>query len=321
LEFVLSNYLVTGGAGFIGSNLVAEMLAQGHSVRTLDNYSTGKRHNLTPAANLEIIEGDVTRIEDVRRAARDVEVIFHQAAVPSVPKSIEDPLGSNRATVDGTLNVLVAAREMGVRRVIFASSSAIYGDQDPTLAKVETMTPQPISPYGVAKLAAESYCRVFYGVYGLETVALRYFNVFGPRQDPMSMYAAVIPRFITAMLANKPPTIYGDGEQTRDFTYVGNVVQGNLLAANAPIEKVGGQVINLAAGGQTSLSSLVDMLVEVMGNNIEPIYADVRGGDIKHSRADISRARLLMGFEPSTTLLEGLRRTIDWYRDKHDGNQ
>lgn len=318
---MLPNYLVTGGAGFIGSNLVAELLAHGHTVRSLDNYSTGKRDNLTPAPNLQIVEGDVTLFEDVRRAAQNIEVIFHQAAVPSVPKSIEDPLGSNRATVDGTLNVLVAAREMGVRRVVFASSSAIYGDQNPSVPKVETMTPIPISPYGVAKLAAESYCRVFYSVYGLETVSLRYFNVFGPRQDPLSMYAAVVPRFITALLSDKPPTIYGDGEQTRDFTYVKNVVQGNLLAANAPVDRVGGQVINLAAGGQTSLNSLVDMLVEVMGSNREPIYSEARTGDIKHSRADIGRARSLMAYEPSTTVLEGLRQTVDWYRNKHDGVQ
>ena len=317
----MAKYLVTGGAGFIGSNLVLELLAQGHTVRSLDNFSTGKPENLTPDPHLEIIEGDITRFEDVRMAAQGVKVIFHQAAIPSVPRSIEDPLGSNRATVDGTLNVLVAARDIGVRRVIFASSSAIYGDQDPALPKVETRTPQPISPYGVAKLAAESYCNVFFKVYGLETVALRYFNVFGPRQDPQSMYAAVIPLFITALMSNRPPTIYGDGEQTRDFTYVGNVVQGNLLAATAPVEKVGGQVINLAAGGQTSLNSLVEMLVEIMGSSIEPVYAEPRSGDIKHSRADITRARTLMAYEPSTALLEGLRRTVDWYRDRHDSSE
>jgi len=312
----LTHYLVTGGAGFIGSNLTAELAAQGHRVRVLDNFSTGKRDNLSDLGDqIELIDGDVTILEDVRRAVEGVEVVFHEAAVPSVPKSVNDPLGSNRATVDGTLHVLVAARDASARRVIFASSSSIYGDQDPELAKVETMASQPISPYGVAKMAAEQYCRVFYRVYGLETVALRYFNVFGPRQDPQSMYAAVIPRFVMALLNQQPLTIYGDGEQTRDFTYVGNVVQGNLLAANAPVEQVGGEVFNLAAGGQTSLNTLADMLQEITGSNVSPIYDQPRAGDIKHSRADIGKARERMGYEPSISMLEGLRRTVEWYRN------
>lgn len=311
----MTNYLVTGGAGFIGSNLAAGLLDQGHSVRILDDFSTGKRENLTEMIDrVELIDGDVTVLEDVRQAVKAVDVVFHQAAVPSVLKSVNDPLASNRATVDGTLNVLVAARDAGARRVVFASSSSIYGDQDPALAKVESMPPQPISPYAVAKLAAEQYCRVFFQVYGLETVALRYFNVFGPFQDPASMYAAVIPRFATALLDQRAPTIYGDGEQTRDFTYVGNVVAGNLLAAHAPVEQVGGEVFNLAAGGQTSLNTLVEMLQEITGSSISPDHDAPRAGDIRHSRADVTKARQRLGYQPSISLLEGLRRTVDWYR-------
>jgi len=313
----VTNYLVTGGAGFIGSNLVEALLAQGHNVRVLDNFSTGKRENLSAfEGRIDLIEGDLRVLDDVRRAVRDVEVVLHHGALPSVPKSVEDPLGSNDANVTGTLHVLVASRDAGVRRVVFASSSSIYGDQEPEAAKIETMLPQPISPYGVAKLAAEKYCQVFYYAYGLETVSLRYFNVFGPRQDPNSMYAAVIPRFITALLRNEPPTIFGDGEQTRDFTYVGNVIAANLLAANAPAERVAGEVFNLAAGGQTSLNTLVKMLQEITGNPISPIYEAPRPGDIKHSRADISRAEKLMGYHPDISLMEGLRLTVEWYRQR-----
>lgn len=311
----MANCLVTGGAGFIGSNLVETLVEHGHTVRVLDNFSTGKRENLAHLRDrIDLIEGDLTMLEDVRRAVQDVEVVFHQGAVPSVPKSITDPLGSNAANVTGTLHVLVAARDAGVRRVVYASSSSIYGDQDPDAPKVETMIPQPISPYGVAKLAAEHYCQVFYSVYGLETVALRYFNVFGPRQDPNSMYAAVIPRFITALLQDEPPIIYGDGGQTRDFTYVGNVVAGNLLAAQAPAEQVAGEVFNLAAGGQTSLNRLVEMLQELIGVTVTPVYSEPRPGDIRHSRADIGKAQQRMGYALGISLLEGLRRTVDWYR-------
>jgi nucleoside-diphosphate-sugar epimerase len=313
----VTNYLVTGGAGFIGSNLVAALLDEGHTVRVLDNFSTGKRENLSAVVDrIDLIEGDLTVMEDVQKAVQDVEVILHQAAVPSVPKSVADPLGSNAANVNGTLNVLVASRDAGVRRVVYASSSAIYGDRDPGVAKVESMPPRPISPYGVAKMAAERYCQVFYHVYGLETVALRYFNVFGPHQDPQSMYAAVIPRFITAFLEDEPPTIFGDGEQTRDFTYVGNVIAGNLLAAHTPAEKIAGEVLNLAAGGQTSLNTLVEMLQEITGSHALPVYADARPGDIKHSRADIGKARQLMGYEPEISLIDGLRLTVDWYRQQ-----
>jgi len=315
----VANYLVTGGAGFIGSNLVEALLQQGHTVRVLDNFSTGKRENLAPFHHrIDLLEGDLTVLDDVRRAVQDVEVVFHQGAIPSVPKSIADPLASHEANVTGTLNVLIAAREMGVRRVVFASSSSVYGDQNPHLAKTEAMNPCPISPYGVAKLAAEHYCRVFHAVYGLETVALRYFNVFGPRQDPASMYAAVIPRFITALLAGQPPIIYGDGEQTRDFTYVGNVVQANLLAATAPAEQVAGEVFNVAMGRQTSLNVLVEMLRHIIGSEVSPLYDAPRPGDIRHSRADISKARRCLEYEPHISLDEGLRLTVEWYRDQNE---
>jgi UDP-N-acetylglucosamine/UDP-N-acetyl-alpha-D-glucosaminouronate 4-epimerase len=308
-------YLVTGGAGFIGSNPVERLASEGQSVRVLDNFSTGKRANLAALVEqVELIEGDITRLADVEQAMRGMDIVFHQAAVPSVPKSIEDPVGSNRASVDGTLHVLLAARDAGVKRVVYASSSAVYGDQATELAKVESMIPQPISPYGVAKLAAEHYCQVFYKVYGLETVCLRYFNVFGPRQDPESLYAAVIPRFVTALLNGSPPTIYGSGEQTRDFTYVGNVVAANQLAASASVDQVGGETFNLAAGGQTSLNALVEMLQEITGMNIPPVYEQPRRGDILHSRADIAKAARCMGYQPEISLLDGLSQTVDWYR-------
>jgi UDP-glucose 4-epimerase len=310
----VANYLVTGGAGFIGSNLVAALLEEGHHVRVIDNFSTGKRENLNGfLGDIDLFEGDLTRLDDVHEAVKDTEVVLHHGAIPSVPRSVENPLESNDANVNATLNVLVASRDAGVRRVVFASSSAIYGDQDPEIAKVETMLPAPISPYGVAKMASEAYCQVFHKCYGLETVALRYFNVFGPRQDPKSMYAAVIPRFITAMLRGDQPTIYGDGEQTRDFTYVGNVVAGNLLASTAPAEQVAGEVFNLAAGGQTSLNQLIDILQEITGCNIEPIYTEARAGDIKFSQADITKARQRMDYTPKISFIEGVRRTVEWY--------
>jgi UDP-glucose 4-epimerase len=313
----VTNYLVTGGAGFIGSNLVAHLLDAGHTVRVLDNFSTGKRENLAAFQDrIDLIEGDLVNREDVRKAVQDIEVILHHAALASVPRSVEDPLDSNEANVTGTLNLLVAARDAGVRRIVYASSSALYGDQAVEKPKAETMAPLPISPYGVAKLAAEYYCQVFYSTYGLETVSLRYFNVFGPRQDPQSMYAAVIPRFITAMLKGDRPVIYGDGEQTRDFTYIGNVIAGNMLAASAPAKRIAGQVMNLAAGGQTSLNTLVSLIREVAGVDVQPIYDEPRLGDIKHSQADIHKARDLLGYEPAISFLEGLRLTIDWYRNQ-----
>jgi nucleoside-diphosphate-sugar epimerase len=312
----LATYLVTGGAGFIGSNLVETLVEQGHTVRVLDNFSTGKRKNLAAVGNqIDLIEGDLVNLDDVRRAVAGVEVVFHQAAIPSVPRSVEDPIASDEANVLGTLHVLVAARDAGVRRVVYASSSSVYGDQAPEAPKTETMAPKPISPYGVAKLAAEHYCRVFYRVYGLDTVSLRYFNVFGPRQDPNSAYAAVIPRFITAILAGRRPTVYGDGEQTRDFTYVGNVVAGNLLAANAPSRKVAGEVFNLAAGGQISLNDLLGTLRGIAGSDIAAAYTDPRAGDIRHSHADTSKAQAGFGFSLDISFEEGLRRTVAWYRE------
>lgn len=314
----MAHYLVTGGAGFIGSNLVEALLERGHTVRVLDNFSTGRRENLAGFADrIDLMEGDLTRLDDVCQAVAGVEVVLHQGAIPSVPRSIDDPLGSNEANVRGTLNVLVAAKDAGVRRVVYASSSSVYGDQALTEPKVETMAPQPISPYAVSKLSGEQYCQVFHTVYGLETVALRYFNVFGPRQDPHSAYAAVIPKFTIALLNGEPPTIYGDGEQTRDFTFIGNVVEGNLLAATAPAEKAAGQVMNLATGGQISLSELVQKLQAITGQDVAPVYDPPRPGDIKYSHADVGKAKALLGYEPVYDFDEGLRRTVEWYRSRN----
>ena len=311
----MAHYLVTGGAGFIGSNLVEALLERGHTVTVLDNFSTGRRENLaTFRDRINLVEGDISVLDDARRAVEGVEVVLHQAAIPSVPRSIEDPISSNEANVLGTLNVLVAARDAGVRRVVYASSSSVYGDQAVNHPKVETMTPQPISPYAVGKLAGEYYCQVFHAVYGLETVALRYFNVFGPRQDPGSAYAAVIPLFVSALLRGEPPTVHGDGEQTRDFTFIGNVVAGNLLAAEAPAEQAAGRVFNLAAGQRTSLNELVSYLQEILDCQVQPVHTDPRPGDIKHSWADVDRARAHLGYEPQVGFLEGLRRTVAWYR-------
>lgn len=313
----MSNCLVTGGAGFIGSNLVGALLERGHSVRVIDDFSTGYRHNLTPyEGKIELLEGDLAQMEIAQQAVDDIDLIFHKAALPSVPRSISDPIESNRAGVDATLNLLISARDAGVKRLVYASSSSVYGDQDPDKAKVETMVSQPISPYGVSKMAAERYCQVFHIAYGFEAVALRYFNVFGPGQDPSGGYAAVIPKFATAMLSGQQPTIYGDGEQTRDFTYIGNVIHGNLLAAEAPAEKVAGEVFNLAAGGQTSLNELVEMMQEFTGFDQPAKHDPPRTGDIRHSRADISKAQQRMGYEPVFTMLEGLRKTVDWYREQ-----
>lgn len=305
--------LVTGGAGFIGSNLVDHLLTQGTQVRVLDDFSTGKRENLAHCLDqIDLVEGDLADLDTVRGAVDGVEAVLHQGALPSVPRSVSDPLSSNQTNVLGTLNVLVAARDAGVRRVVFASSSSIYGDVDENVAKVETMTPAPISPYGVAKLAAESYCRVFHRVYGLETVSLRYFNVFGPRQDPGSEYAAVIPRFITAMQRGEAPTIYGDGEQTRDFTYVGDVIQANMLALEAP--GAPGKVFNIARHDSQSVNGLVDVLNELLHTTINPDYTDPRPGDIKHSLAEISQAKSILGYEPQFSFAEGLQKAIEWFR-------
>ena len=304
--------LVTGGAGFIGSHLVSALLERGDRVVVLDNFSSGRRSNLDQlAGDIELVEGDLRSYERVHAAMNGVELVFHEGALPSVPRSVQDPLTTNEVNVSGTLNVLLAARDEGARRVVFASSSSVYGDAE-ELTRDETQRPQPLSPYGVAKLAAESYCRAFWQVYGLETVSLRYFNVFGPRQDPQSQYAAVVPRFIARLLDGEPPVIYGDGEQSRDFTYVGNVVAGNLLAAFAA--DVAGEVLNVATGGSLTVNELSASIQESLGVEIEPVYEPGRVGEVKHSSADISRASRLLGFEPSHSVEEGIATTIDSLR-------
>jgi nucleoside-diphosphate-sugar epimerase len=310
--------LVTGGGGFIGSHIVERLLHDGHEVRVLDNFATGRRENLLPfAADVELIEGDIQSYERVHTAVRDCEVVFHQAALPSVPRSVQDPLTSNAVNVIGTLNVLLTARDSGVRRVVYASSSSVYGANS-TLPKREDLPTLPISPYAVAKLAAESYCRSFTEVYGLETVALRYFNVFGSRQDPLSQYAAVAPRFITKLLDGHAPTIFGDGEQSRDFTPVANVVAANLCAATAHADRVVGLTFNAACGERYTLNHLFAQIRDVVGGNIEPTYEAARVGDVKHSQADISLARERLGYEPSVSLAEGLRGCVDFYAAARD---
>lgn len=309
------DYLVTGGAGFIGSNIVAALLERGHSVRVIDDFSTGKRHNIEHlTGKIDLVEGSIVNLDDCRKAVQGIDKVLHQAAIPSVPRSVANPIATNAATAGGTLNMLVAARDADVKRFVMASSSSIYGDQEESMAKVETMCSQPISPYGIDKMAAERYCQVFYQLYGLETVALRYFNVYGPRQDPQSTYAAVIPKFITAYLDGVSPTIFGDGEQTRDFTYVGNVIEANLLAATQPAEKVAGEVFNTALGNQVSLNELVRILQQKINEEVEPIYTDPRDGDIKHSMADISKAKEKLGYTLRYDFAAGLALTIEWYR-------
>ena len=309
----MRTFLVTGGAGFIGSHIAEALARRGDRVRVLDNLSTGRRANLDPCGDaLEFIEGDLTDAKAVSRAVEGVDCIFHEAALASVPRSVEAPLDTNAACVTGTVTLLDAARRAGVRRLVYAASSSAYGDR-PTSPKHEGDLPAPISPYGAAKLAAELYCQAFTATYGFETVALRYFNVFGPRQDPDSPYSAVIPLFITALLAGKRPTIYGDGHQSRDFTYVANVVHGNLLAADAP--NVAGRIFNLANGRATSLLSLISQLNELLGTNVQPIHAPPRIGDIRESRADISAARASLGYQPQIEFEDGLRLSIGYYRE------
>jgi UDP-glucose 4-epimerase len=303
--------LVTGGAGFIGSNLVRALLGRGDDVRVLDNFSTGNRANLTGlAGDVELVEGELRSYERVHNAVRGVELVFHLGALGSVPRSVQDPLTSGAVNVEGTLNVLLAARDEGVRRVVFASSSSIYGNQ-PELPLRESMAPDPISPYGVAKLAAERYCVSFTRVYhSFETVVLRYFNVFGPRQDPRSQYAAVVPLFITAIAAGEPVTIFDDGEQSRDFTYVDNVVDANLLAGDA--KGASGRIFNISAGSPTSVDELAETIGKLLGKDAAREYLPPRPGDLRDSWADVSEAREGLGFEPSVPLEEGLRRTADF---------
>ena len=309
-------YVVTGAAGFIGSHIAERLLREGQRVSVIDNLLTGKQANLDVLkslnGDLSITSGSITELETLRALFHNADFVLHQAALPSVPRSIADPLETHRHCVTGTLNVLIAARDAGVKRVVYAASGAAYGDQAGD-TKVETMIPAPISPYGVAKLTGEYYAAAFSHSYDLETVSLRYFNVFGPRQDPTSTYAAAIPKFIRAMLRGERPTIYGDGTQSRDFTFVDNIVQGNLLACRAP--RTVGETINLANGGRIKINDLVAQLNEIIGTNLAAIYVDERPGDIKHSRADINRARDLLGFAPIVSFEEGLRRTVDWYRE------
>lgn len=311
----MSVYLVTGGAGFIGSNLVHELLNRGETVRVLDNFSTGRRRNLRDVEEqLDLLEGDLRSSEICRQAVKGVDVVLHQGALPSVQRSVTDPFTSHDTNATATINLLVAARDAGVRRFVYASSSSVYGDS-PTMPKQEEMMPRPKSPYAVAKLAGEHYCRIFWELYALETVCLRYFNVFGPFQDPSSHYSAVIPLFIRAMSAGKAPTIYGDGSQSRDFTFVSNNVHANLLAATQP--DVGGQIFNIACGQRYSLLDLVAALNQILGTAIKPNFDHSRSGDVKHSLADIQKAHDQLGYTVQVDFMEGLRRTAAWYQT-HD---
>jgi UDP-N-acetylglucosamine/UDP-N-acetylgalactosamine 4-epimerase len=307
-------YLVTGGAGFIGSHIVEELLQRGQRVRVLDNFSTGKRENLvTLLERIELIEGDIRSYHIVREAVQGVDYILHQGALPSVPRSINDPITTNEVNVGGTLNILDAARDAGVKRVVYASSSSVYG-ANKALPKQEEMMPQPISPYAVAKLTGEKYCHVFSRTYGLETVALRYFNVFGPRQDPESAYAAFIPKFIVGMMEGQPLVIDGDGSQSRDFTYVSNVVRGNLLALEA--EGVGGEMFNMACGSSMILNEIVEHLRRLLGCKGEISYGPPRAGDVPMSLADIGQARERLGYEPEESVEEGLERVVAWFKEQ-----
>ncbi len=307
-------YLITGGGGFIGSNIAAELVKQGHQVRILDNFSTGRRQNLAEIENqVEIIEGDIRDFWTVREAVDGVDYILHQAALPSVPRSIKNPLTSNAVNVEGTLNLLEAAKISKVKRFVMASSSSVYGDT-PTLPKHEEMPPDPLSPYAVSKLTNEKYCKVFYDLYGLETVCLRYFNIFGPRQDPKSEYAAVVPKFITALMKGQQPVVFGDGSQSRDFTFIDNAVNANLLATTAKASP--GKYYNIACGGQFTLNQLLDLLREIIGVKIEAKYDAPRRGDIKHSYADIQRARKDLNYNVSVDFREGLKRTVEWYKNR-----
>jgi len=309
----MANYLVTGGAGFIGSHLVEELVRRGERVRVVDSLITGKRQNIAHVSAVEFIEGDLADPDLAQRAVKDMDYVLHQAAIPSVPRSVQDPITSNRANIDASLNVLVAARDARVKRVVYAGSSSAYGNT-PTLPKTETMPTAPLSPYALQKLVAEQYCQMFTSLYGLETVTTRYFNVFGPRQDPSSPYSGVISLFISALCDGRQPTIYGDGEHTRDFTYVANVVDGVLRACTAT--GASGEVVNVATGGRISLDTLFKTIQQLLRTNVEPIYADARAGDVKDSQADISKARRILGYEPSVSFEDGLQKTVAWYRSQ-----
>ncbi len=312
-------YLVTGIAGFIGSALAHALLERGERVRGIDNFSTGKSANVAGIrSRIELIEADLNDAAAAAEACRGADYVFHQAAIPSVPRSVVDPMTSNRANVDGTLSLLIAARDAKVKRVVYASSSSLYGDA-PTLPKHEGMLPDPISPYAVAKLTGEYYMTSFYRVYGLETVSLRYFNVFGPRQDPTSQYSGVLAKFISCMLRGEQPTIFGDGEQSRDFTFVDNVVNANLCACTAPAALVVGRAFNAATGRRVTLNQTYAVLQKLTGYNGQPQYGSERAGDIKHSLADISRIETAIGYKPTVMFEEGLRQTVEWYRNQTVG--
>jgi len=309
----MATYLVTGGAGFIGSHIVEELVRRGEAVRVLDNLSTGSERNLSAVRDhISFHQLDIRDLASIRSAFRDVDYVIHEAAIASVVASIEDPVTSNAVNHDGTLHVLVAARDAGVKRLVFAGSAAVYGDE-PSLPQVETQQPHPLSPYGLTKLAGEYYCQIFTRVYGLEAVALRYFNVFGPRQNPASPYSGVLSIFVSAYLGGVAPKIYGDGEQSRDFVYVGNVVDATLRACTAP--GAGGKVINVGGGKEWSLNETIRLLNSIFVRDVEPSYEPARPGDIRRSRADISQARALLGYEPRISFEEGLRRSVAWYRD------
>ncbi len=308
-----SNYLVTGGAGFIGSHIVEELLKRGEKVRVLDNFSTGKRENIAPfLKEIELIEGDIRELKIIKKAMKGVDYVLHQAALPSVFRSIKDPITTNEVNVLGTLNILTAAKEARTKKIVYASSSSVYGDT-PTLPKREDVKPSPLSPYALSKLAGEEYSRLFSSLYGLKIISLRYFNVFGPRQDPTSQYAAVIPKFISLMLKGKRPTIYGDGEQSRDFTYVLNVVNANLLATTSKTKE---GVFNIACGKRITVNELVTDLNRIMNTEIKPLYTDPRPGDVRHSQADISKAEEAFDYKVEVDFEEGLKKTVEWFRSQ-----
>ena len=308
----MTSYLVTGGAGFIGSNLVDELLRRGHRVRVLDNLSTGRPENLAAVRErIDFFNADICNLETIRPCFAGVDYVLHLAALPSVPRSVADPISANRVNIEGTLNVLLAAREAGVKRVVFAASSAAYGD-NPILPRVESHEPRPLSPYALTKVAGEYYCQIFTRLYGVEAVALRYFNIFGPRQDPHSQYTGVLSKFITAYIKGTTPTIFGDGEQSRDFTYIDNVVDATLRACIAP--DAPGKVINVGVGGRFTLNQTIALLDQIFGKQVTPRYDPPRSGDVLHSQADISLARQLLGYEPKVPYEQGLRKTVEWYR-------
>jgi UDP-glucose 4-epimerase len=309
----MASYLVTGGAGFIGSHLAEELVRRGHRVRVADSLITGKRRNLAHIPGVDFLEGDLADLSVAQRAVAGMDYVLHQAAIPSVPRSVKDPITSNRANIDASLNVLVAARDAGVKRLVYAGSSSAYGNT-PTLPKREDMPANPLSPYALQKLVAEQYGRMFTALYGFEVVTIRYFNVFGPRQDPGSPYSGVISLFSTALLDGRQPTIYGDGEQTRDFTYVANVVDGVLRACEA--KRAAGEVINVATGGRISLNQLLRVMNGIVGTTLQAIYEEERAGDVKDSQADITKAKILLGYEPTVPLEEGLKHTLEWCRSE-----